>query len=223
MTMGTDRTPEDPGTGGPPHGTLAHAQRELSDLMTGLEQTMDLVNRLSDAGEGEAAVRLIDLQRDELYRVMDTISLDAGRTRSFTGRMGRSLLPVAAAAVLVISGLMVSFLAPNGPDPVQEVSAQIDHAATLTDVRERMVVLVRVYERTLTLPAEQTIIVEESLRDALQGALDDTPDGDDNDPLVTQAERAVEDLEGGQPPEPPPAPGNEQGPLESIEDLIPDP
>ena len=204
----------------PTQGGLANAQDQIAMLMRELDSTLELVEKLTEHGEEGAALKLIDGQRAELHRVVDTISRDVARDRRgwFEGAR-RNATALVAAATLALSTLAVGVATITRRAPAPTAS-EISAAAQIADPAERIQMLIKIKRQTEQLPAEASGEVVDDLLPALGDAVDDAKDEGVDDALIRDAERAMKDLEEGRPPEPPAAPGDEQGPVETVQEII---
>lgn len=205
-------------------GGLGQAQEEISSLVMSLDRTLDLVNRLSLAGEEEAAAKLIDGQRAELYRVVNSISrtVAVSERETWLDTMRRHASAMAAAALLVISTVAVSVHAVTRDTPVERAEKGLQSAAAIADPVERLKVLVKVIEVTRTLPPDQAAAFNQGrVLPALEDALENPPSPDtpeEDREYIRYAEGAAKDIQQGRPPQPPPAPASDESPVESIAD-----
>jgi len=205
-----------------PRGSLAEAHDRIRGLMDDLESTLELVKRLSEAGEDNAALRLIDTQRSELYTVIDSLSGKvAARERTFAETVRRNIVAVAAAAMLVVSSIGLS-VAMNRESPVTEAARKLNQAQRIHDPVIRTRTILEVYEIVRQLPPEQTSDVDGAVLKELEDLADDIPPAPENETLISDANRAVEDIQNGRQPTPPQPPSSEEGPIETIEGIVDD-
>lgn len=210
---------------GPRKGGLAQAHEQIAGLMDELDQTLELVAKLSERGEDEAAIRLIDGQRAELYRVVNSISLEvaADGPATWMSTMRRHATALAAAALLVLSTVAVSVHAITRQTPVERAEHGLRSATTVADPVERIRLLIELVEVTRTLPPAESDSVTRDIIPALDDAVRDAEEEGADDAIVRKAEKVAEDLREGRPPPPPGAPGTDEGPLESVTELLPGP
>ncbi len=207
-----------------PNGGLVEAQARITGLMGELDDTLDLVRRLSARGDEEIALILLDRQREALHQAINTISRDVATTerRGRWAGIRRQLAAIGTAAALVVSSIAVSVAAFNRTDPVEAATQQLDRAEQIADPVERLRIYLTVVEQSKTLPAqEREQLLDDELLEDLTRTADEAGDDADAD-LTQQAERAIEDIKDGRQPTPPTAPGSDQGPVETIEDLLGD-
>ena len=205
-------------------GGLAEARARITGLQAELDDTLDLVRRLSARGDDEIAITLLERQRAELYRAIHTISRDVAVPDQSTrwAGMRRQLTAIAAAAALVVSSVAVSVAAFQRTDPMEAASQQLDRAQTVADPVERLRIYITVVEQTKALPAaDRQALLDDELVDDIADTVDEAGDDAGAD-LAAQAERAMEDIKDGRQPTPPTAPGSDQGPIEAVEDLLGD-
>jgi hypothetical protein len=204
-------------------GSLGQARDRIAGLMDELESTLELVKRLSDTGDDEAALRLIDRQRSELYEVVNSLSHDVGAgSRSWVAGVRRNLTVVAAAVLAAVSTVAVMVGAwTNGPtDPVREARTQIIRTERIADPAERLTKIITIY-RVVTeqAPDRSNEVIAETL-DALQRTQDELEDDDQQD-LADQADQAARDIQEGRPPTPPNPPSSDEGPVDTVRKLLP--
>ena len=208
-----------------PKGSLSQAHERIEGLMDELESTLELVKRLSESGEEEAALRLIDRQRSELYTVVNSLSRDvAVRERRWAEAIRRHVSVLAAAVVAALSTVAVSvgaFRAP--PDPIADAAQQITAAEDIADPEARLTRIITVYRVVTQTVPERSDEVADAALVAIEGLKDDIEDGtdpdDDNADLMQQAEQAAEDISEGRPPAPP---STDESPVDTVRGLVPE-
>lgn len=204
-------------------GSLRAAHERITGLMDDLENTLELVKRLADTGDEEAALKLIDRQRAELYEVVGSLSSDVAASKpSWRETARRHVAVLAAASIATVSTLAasVAFLT-RPPEGVRLAVAQIEGAEAIADPTERLTRIITVYRVvTETLPADQRDAVTDQVLDAIEKVKDDAVDDPDGQTLAEQADRAAKDIQEGRPPTPPNPPSTDEGPVETLQELL---
>lgn len=213
-------------------GSLSDAHKRIAGLLDELNETVELVERLTSAGEHETALRLVEEQRTALYSAVDGISHEVGvRRRSWIDQARRHATGLVAAAALLLSSLAVSAGVLNRPSPVDRAKAGLSQARSVSDPVERLRIIERVVQITRTLPAgspERGDLAGDILgelapyTDPPGGAEDG--DGDAPDPaLVAQAQELARQVQDTRPPNGNPPPSTSEGPLEQVPGSIVEP
>jgi len=208
-------------------GSLAGAHERIAGLLDELNQTVDLVERLTSLGEHEAALRLVEEQRAALYAAIEDVSHGVGRAPRWREAIRRHAAAGIAAAALLLSSLAVSvgLLQSQGPTLIEQARAQLVEAEQVADPVIRLKIIERVVQITMTLPAgsQEKADLARDVLPALDKVKDDAEDGDGRDrrDVVERADALSREVQDSAPPtggEGAPAPSTDQGPLNDIDD-----
>lgn len=204
-------------------GSLTRAHGRISNLMEELNATVEHVDQLTRAGHDAEALIILDEQRDSLYRLVDQISRDvAANAPRRMDTLRRHLTAGLAAAFVAVSTLAVSVGAlTRAPDPVADATRQLRLSEDL-DPETRLQVIIKVYERTRTLPAAEARKVDQGLVKAADKLREDQDDDGDED-VAKQAGQIAEDLKNGKTPTPPPPQSGDDPPTKPVTDAVPPP
>ena len=207
-------------------GSLAGAHERIAGLLDELNQTVDLVERLTRLGEHEAALRLVDEQRAALYSAIDEVSHGVGRPARWRGTLRRHATAGVAAAALLLSSLAVSVgLLNDGPSLIEQARAKLTEAQGVSDPVTRLRIIERVVEITRALPADsqEKADLAKDVLPALDDLKKDAEDGGDDgsqedvvaraDELAREVKKAAPTGEDGAP-----APSMDQGPVDGFDE-----
>lgn len=210
-------------TPSPEPGSLAGAHERIAGLLDELNQTVDLVERLTRLGEHEAALKLVEEQRNALYTAIEEVSHGVGRPARWRESLRRHATAGIAAAALLLSSLAVTVgVMRDGPSLVEQARAQLVEAETVADPVTRLRIIERVVEITRALPAgsrEKADLAADVLP-ALDKVKDDAGKNEDGD-VVVRADELTREIQEAAPPtgdDGAPAPSTDQGPLEGIDE-----
>lgn len=203
-------------------GGLASAHERIAVLLDELNETVELVDRLTRMGESESALRLVDEQRAALFAAMDQVSHAVAKPPRWREVVRRQATGVVAAAALLFASLAVAVsVLSDRPTLYEQAHARLSEAQQVRDPTVRLQIIERVVEITRAMPAgsrEKEIISADVLP-----ALEDLAEGGDADeppsPTVIARARALADeVQRAQPPsegEPTP-PSTGQPPVEDL-------
>jgi len=196
------------GTGG-----LTKAQRRVADLVIDLDWTLDSAKRLADAGEHEAALRVVQEQREALSAFIDDIAVDIAATptpspapaRNPFVRAYKRVVAIAAAMTLVVCTIAAAFAAVRDDGDVAKADAQLQRAQQIGDPEARFVALAKIAETTHALPADgRKGALTTKLSDALDRTGDDLEHGSRDATMASEARRLAQQLRRGEVPSGPP-------------------
>lgn len=200
-------------------GGLAGAHERITGLLDELNQTVDLVERLTRIGDHQGAIRLVEEQRAALYEAIDEVSHDVGRERRWWETTRRHATALVAALALILSSVAVAVGIREGSQPtlIEQANARIAQAQQALDPALRLQIVERVVEIMRELPADTA--EKTQIADDLEPLVDVPEDAEDkgDDELIVQAERLKKEIDEQRPPPPgDSAPGTGSSPVEEI-------
>jgi len=209
-------------------GGLADAHDRIAGLLDDLNETVDLVQRLTRVGNHEGAIRLVDEQRSALFAAIEEVSQDVARPQRWWESARRNATALVAAFALILSSVAVAAGLRDATEPtlIEKANASIAEASEISDPAMRLQIIERVVQITRELPpsAEKTKLASD-----LGPLLEDTKgkaEEEGNDELLVKVDELQREVEGtgSNPPNSPPSTG--QTPVQDvgsqIDDVAPD-
>ncbi|HEX9774234.1 MAG TPA: hypothetical protein VGB83_01450 [Actinomycetota bacterium] len=206
---------------------LRSAHDRIEALKSDLDETIEQVKRLTDEGDDREALRLIDLQREELVEVIQsvsqTVAVDAGsdeRPESAdlpTLRQPELRWHAPLVASFALIAVVVTVVAGSRATLHETADLQLERARLVIEPGPRLQALLYVYEIVRELEPADAMRAEllGEIEDSARDVEDEGEPSDRN--LLIYADRAADDLSHGETPSgPPPSP-----PLpEEIQELL---